>query len=64
MSKKGWQSAIENALREKGFNRKGAKKTAKATMQKSAQAKERRESAPLHGKVKVIVKNGVRLIAE
>lgn len=34
-----WKRAIEKALREKGFTRKGAKKTAIMTMHRSIEAK-------------------------
>jgi hypothetical protein len=56
-----WKQKIAGALMEKGFSKKSAGRVAKATMKKSQQAKERKESAPLHGKVKIIMKDGIRL---
>jgi len=65
MARKEWNAAIVRALREKGFTKKGARKTAKATIRRSIQARDRKESNdPRNGKVRVIVKNGVRLIPE
>ena len=56
-----WKNKIASALMEKGFTKKGASKTAKSTMKRSIQTRERKENAPLHGKVKVIMKNGILL---
>ena len=44
MGKKEWQSAIEKALRGKGFNKKAARKTAKATIRKSIEKRELKQS--------------------
>ncbi|HUD75193.1 MAG TPA: hypothetical protein VMQ76_08985 [Terracidiphilus sp.] len=54
-----WKNKIADALKKKGFSNRGANKTAKATMKLSIQSKERKESAHLHGKVKIIMKDGV-----
>ena len=40
MSKKLWQKAIVKALRDKGFTKNGARKTAKMTIQKSVAKRE------------------------
>ena len=47
MSKNGWRKAIEKALRDKGFTKTGAKKTANNTMRRSIQCRKRDKVEPV-----------------
>lgn len=57
-SKTLWKKAIVKALRDKGFTKKGAKKTAVLTIQKSIAKHERREAETKAYTLKEVVIDG------
>ena len=57
-SKTLWKRAIMKALREKGFTKKGARKTAAMTIQKSIAKHERREMETKAYTLKEVVIDG------